>query len=87
MVLHAHDDGAVEGRVSLAVPTPVEPVANGFAGRRWDGAYPAQLGPRSLGTDPVGVVAGDDEHLGGGVGAYAECCSQLRRDLGNQLGE
>lgn len=31
MVLHSHDDGAVERRVSLAVPTPVEPVANGFA--------------------------------------------------------
>ena len=79
---------AVERRVRLAVPAAVEAVpAGGHAGRRRDRAGAAQLGERGFGADPFGVVAEDDEHLGGGVGADPEPVTQRGRRVGGELVE
>ena len=83
MVPHPHDDGPVERRVSLSMTAAVEAVAaRRHPGRRRDGAGPAELGEGGFSMNPIGVVAKDDQHLGGGVGTDAQALTQRRRGLG-----
>ncbi|CAN5821193.1 hypothetical protein BH10ACT9_BH10ACT9_11770 [soil metagenome] len=44
------------------------------------GATPAELGPSRFRGDPLGVVAGDDEHLGGDVGARPKAADSCGAD-------
>src|SRR3954454_20934277 len=74
---HADDDGAVERAVGLSVTAVVEAVALGGARAGGDRAGAAELGEGGFGVDAVGVVAGEDEHLGGGVGADPERLAKL----------
>ena len=83
MVPHPHDDGPVERGVSLSMPAAVEAVAaRCHPGRSRDGAGPAELGEGGFRMNPIGVVAKDDQHLGGGVGTDAQALTQRRRGLG-----
>ena len=51
------------------------------------GATPQRRAQARLGAHPLRVVPGDDEHLGGDVGADAEGCEQLRCQCGGEFGE
>ena len=84
---HADDDGAVEGCVGLSVSAAVEAVSVGHAGGCRDRCDTAQPGPGGLGADAVDVVAGDDEHLGGGGGADAKRVDQLRHKPFGELAQ
>ena len=85
MVPHPHDDGPVERGVSLSMPAAVETVAaRRHPGRRRDGAGPAELGEGGFRMNPIGGVAKDDQHLGGGVGTDAQALTQRRRGLGGE---
>ena len=85
MVPHPHDDGPVERGVSLSMPAAVETVAaRRHPGRSRDGAGPAELGEGGFRMNPIGVVAKDDQHLGGGVGTDAKALTQRRRGLGGE---
>ena len=85
MVPHPHDDGPVERGVSLSMPAAVEAVAaRCHPGRRRDGAGPAELGEGGFRMNPIGGVAKDDQHLGGGVGTDAQALTQRRRGLGGE---
>ena len=53
-----------------------------FPGRSRDGAGPAELGEGGFRMNPIGVVAKDDQHLGGGVGTDVKALTQRRRGLG-----
>ena len=82
MVPHPHDDGPVERGVSLSMTAAVEAVAaRCHPGRSRDGAGPAELGEGGFRMNPIGVVAKDDQHLGGGVGTDAKALTQRRRGL------
>ena len=73
---HADDDGAIEGGVSVAVAASIEAVpAGGHPGRGRDRARAAEL---REGTNPVGVIAEDDQQLGRGVGAAPHQGSHAR---------
>ena len=76
VILHPNDDGSIERGVGLAVPTAIEPVLVRESRRGGDGTDAAELRERRLGVDSFGVVAEDDEHLGGDVGADAERFAQ-----------
>ena len=81
----AHDDGPVERGVSLSMPAAVETVAaRRHPGRSRDGAGHAELGEGGFRMNPIGVVAKDDQHLGGGVGTDAKALTQRRRGLGGE---
>ena len=85
MVPHPHDDGPVERGVSLSMTAAVEAVAaRCHPGRSRDGAGPAELGEGGFRMNPIGVVAKDDQHLGGGVGTDAQALTQRRRGLGGE---
>ena len=85
MVPHPHDDGPVERGVSLSMPAAGETVAaRRHPGRSRDGAGPAELGEGGFRMTPIGVVAKDDQHLGGGVGTDAQALTQRRRGLGGE---
>ena len=85
MVPHPHDDGPVERGVSLSMTAAVEAVAaRCHPGRRRDGAGPAELGEGGFRMNPIGGVAKDDQHLGGGVGTDAQALTQRRRGLGGE---
>lgn len=58
----------------------VEPVSGGHARGRRNRRDLAEPGQRRLGADPVGVVAGDDEHLGCRV--WADC--ERRGQVGSE---
>ena len=79
-MLHADDYDSVERRVGLAVTAAVESVAGGHAGGGGDRCDAAEPSECRFGPDAFGVVAGDDQHLGGGVGSDGErpceagCC-------------
>ena len=45
---------------------------------------PAELGEGGFRMNPIGVVAKDDQHLGGGVGTDAKALTQRRRGLGGE---
>ena len=63
----ADQGDAPQGVVGVAVAAPVESVAVGAARGRRDGGGAAQMGEGGLGAEPLGVVAGGDQQLPGGV--------------------
>lgn len=69
---HAHDDDPIERRIRLPMATPKEPVAVRDATGCRDRTGPAEFREGSFGADPFRIVAGDDHHLGRGVGADPE---------------
>ena len=82
---HPHDDGPVERGVRLAMTAAVEAVAaRRHPGRSRDGAGPAERGEGGFRMNPIGGVATDDQHLGGGVGTDAQALTQRRRGLGGE---
>jgi hypothetical protein len=72
VVLHADDDGAIERGVRVAVPAAVQAVAGGLSRRGRDRGDAAKLGERGLGADALGIVARNDDHFRGDVGADTE---------------
>ena len=87
MVLQADDDGPVEGGVGLAVAAAVQPMPGGHPGGGRDRCNPTEPGEGRFGLDSFGVVAGDDKHLGGDVGADPEHSDKIRNQLGGQFGQ
>ena len=70
MVPHADDDGAIKGGVGVAVAAPIEPVpAGGHPGRGRERTRTAEFREGGFRTNPVGIVAEDDQQFGRGVGA------------------
>ena len=53
----------------------------GDAGRGGDRAGAAELCEGGFGSDPFGIVARDDHHLGGGVGPNPKRLTQRRRRI------
>ena len=85
---HADDDGAIEGGVGVAVAASIEAVpAGGHPGRGRDRARAAELRERGVRTNPVGVIAEDDQQLGRGVGAHTEALAEGRCCLGREARE
>jgi hypothetical protein len=64
---HPDQGDAPQGVVGLAVAAAVESVAVGAARGRGDGGGAAQVGEGGLAMEPLGVVAGGDQQLPGGV--------------------
>ena len=87
VVLQPDDDGPVERGVGLSVAAAVQPVPVGHPRRGRDRGDPAEPGERWFGLDPFGVVAGDDEHLGGDVGTDPERSDKIGNQLTGQLGQ
>src|SRR5262245_5722691 len=82
----AGDGDAVDGGVDLAVAAAVESVAVGLA--RADGDRGDAGGAREFGVAGEPVRAGDlADELGCGQWPEAGLGQQLRRDLGDELGE
>ena len=74
---HADDDGAREGGVAVAVAASIEAVpAGGHPGRGRDRARAAELRERGFRTNPVGVIAEDNQQLGRGVSAHTEALAE-----------
>src|SRR5262245_31178969 len=71
MPAEPHDHDAVERSVGLPVAATVETMSMRHAARRGDRTRPTQLREGRLGSDPPGIVAGDDEQLRGRVGPDA----------------
>jgi hypothetical protein len=67
VAVHADQGDAPQGVVGPPVTGPVEPVAVGAARGRGDGCGTAQVGEGGLGAQPLGVVAGGNQQLAGGV--------------------
>ena len=85
MVPHPHDDGPVERGVRLSMPAAGEAVAGPLSSRTKPGwGRPAELGEGGFRMNPIGGVATDDQHLGGGVGTDAQALTQRRRGLGGE---
>src|SRR3954451_9282354 len=84
---HADDHGPIERAVGLSVPAVVEAVALDGARAGRDRAGAAELGEGGFGVDALGVVAGEDEHLGRGIGADPERLAQARGGGGGELVE
>ena len=85
---HADDDGAIEGGVGVAVAASIEAVpAGGHPGRGRDRARAAELREGGVRTNPVGVIAEDDQQLGRGVGAHTEALAEGRCCLGREARE
>ena len=62
--LHPDDDGSIEGRVGVSVAASIEAVPTGGHPRRGrDRAGAAELREGGLRTNPVGVIAEDDQQL------------------------
>ena len=79
MVPHADDDGSIEGGVGLSVAASIEAVpAGGHPGRDRDRARAAELREGGVRTNPVRVIAEDDQQLGRGVGAHPEALTEGR---------
>ena len=79
MPAHADDHDPVERRVGLAVAAAEEPMPVRDPARGGNRAGAAQLRKRGVGSDPGGVVAGNDHHLGRRVGTNPEHLAQGRR--------
>ena len=76
---HADDDGAIEGGVGVAVAAAVEAVpAGGHPGRGRDRTRAAELREGGFRTNPVGIIAEDDQQFGRGVGAHPEARTEGR---------
>ena len=82
---HADDDHAVEGGIRLPVAASIEAVPGGLAAEGRDRAGAAELGEGRLRMDALGIIADEDEHLGGGARAYAVGLNQFGCDLLGQL--
>ncbi len=79
MVPHADDDRSIKGGVGVAVAAPVEPVpAGGHPGRGRERTRTAELREGGFRTNPVGIVAEDDQQFGRGVGAHTEALTEGR---------
>ena len=77
--LHPDDDGSIEGRVGVSVAASIEAVPTGGHPRRGrDRAGAAELREGGLRTNPVGVIAEDDQQLSRGVGAHTEALAEGR---------
>ena len=76
---HADDDGSIEGGGGLSVAASIEAVpAGGPPGRGRDRARAAELREGGVRTNPVRVIAEDDQQLGRGVGAHTEALTEGR---------
>ena len=75
------DHDPIEGRVGLAVASAEEPVSVRDPGRGGDRTGAAELRERRFGPDACGIVPGDDHHLlrTNPVGVIAEDDQQLSR--------
>ena len=80
------DHGAIERRASLPVTTAIDPVAGGHLRRRGDWCDTGEPRERHLGSDPLGALARNDEHLCVGVRADGEGPREIWGDLAGQLG-
>ena len=79
MVPHADDDGAIEGGVGVSVAASIEAVpAGGHPGRGRDRTRAAELREGGFRTNPVGIIAEDDQQFGRGVGAHTEALTEGR---------
>ena len=75
----ADDDGAIEGGVGVAVAASIEAVpAGGHPGRGRDRARAAARREGGVRTNPVRVIAEDDQQLGRGVGAHTKALTEGR---------
>ena len=82
----AGDGDAVDGGVDLAVAAAVEAVAVGLAGADGDRRQAGGAGELGVGGEAAG--AGDlADELGRGQRPEAGLGEQLRRDLGDELGD
>src|SRR6266536_114697 len=68
----ADDDDAVQGGVGVAVTAAVEAVFVGAAAAGLDRGDTAEVGEGGFAVQPVGVVTGGGQQLGGGIGADTE---------------
>ena len=76
---HADDDGSIEGGVGVSVAASIEAVpASGHPGRGRDRARAAELREGGVRTNPVRVIAEEDQQLGRGVGAHTEALTEGR---------
>ena len=76
---HADDDGSIEGGVGVSVAASIEAVpAGGHPGRGRDRARAAARRERGVRTNPVGILAEDDQQFGRGVGAHTEALTEGR---------
>ncbi len=66
LVPHSDDHDPIQGSIGLSVASPIEAMAVRFAARSWNRTGAAEFGEGGLGTDAFGIVADEDEHLGGG---------------------
>ena len=88
MVPHADDDGSIEGGVGVSVAASIEAVpAGGHPGRGRDRTRAAELREGGFRTNPVGIIAEDDQQFGRGVGAHTEALTEGRRCLGREARE
>ena len=79
MVPHADDDGSIEGGVGVSVAASIEAVpAGGHPGRGRDRTRAAELREGGFRTNPVGIIAEDDQQFGRGVGAHTEALTEGR---------
>ena len=72
VVAQAAEGDGVQGVVGAAVASSVEAVPAHPSGAGGDGCGAAEVSEGRFGVQPVGVVAGGGEQLGGDVGADAE---------------
>ena len=73
----ADDDGSIEGGGGLSVAASLEAVpAGGPPGRGRDRARAAARREGGVRTNPVRVIAEDDQQLGRGVGAHTETLTE-----------
>ena len=76
---HADDDGSIEGGVGVSVAASIEAVpAGGPPGRGRDRTRAAELREGGVRTNPVGILAEDDQQFGRGVGAHTEALTEGR---------
>ena len=68
MVPHADDDGSIEGGVGVSMAASIEAVpAGGHPGRGRDRTRAAELREGGFRTNPVGIIAEDDQQFGRSV--------------------
>jgi len=65
VIPHSDDHDPIQGSIGLSVASPIEAMAVRFALEAGTGQTP-QSWRKRLGTDAFGIVADEDEHLGGG---------------------
>ena len=83
VVPHADDDGAIEGRIGLSVPAPIEAVpAGGDPRRSGDGTRATEFRKGGFRANPVGVIAEEDQQRRRGIGTHPEARSEGGRRRG-----